>query len=183
MLHGAAAGRLELRRADDGGAVLTGRFPYRTTAVLGRVGGRERRERFAPGALQPAAEVHLLAQHDFARPLASTGAGTLTVRNTARALTFEARIAPAVAQTTHGADALALIAAGEARGLSPGFAVPAGGDEVRAEGDALVRTVKRAELVELSVVTRPAFGEAQVEARNWRPTAAATPRPASWRWR
>lgn len=182
MLHAAPAGGLEVRRADDGGAVLTGRFPYDTTAVLGRFSGRERRETFAAGALRPAGEVHLLAQHDFARPLASTGAGTLTVRNGADGLTFEARIAPAVAETSHARDALALIAAGEARGLSPGFTVPPGGDEVTAAGDALIRTVKRAELVELSIVTRPAFSEAQVEARSWKPTRARAPRPAACRW-
>jgi len=183
MLHAATAGGIEVRRADDGGATIAGRFPYGVEARLGRFGGRERRETFAPGALQSAGEVHLLAQHDFARPLASTRAGSLEIRHSEAALEFEARLSPAVAGTSHARDALALIEAGEATGLSPGFTVAPGGDEVRSDGDALVRTVKRAELVELSVVTRAAFAQAQVEARNWRPMTPAPARPARWRWR
>lgn len=40
-------------------------------------------------------------------------------------------------------------------------------EEDPAEGMALIRTVHQALLYELSVVTRPAYPEAQVEARNW----------------
>ena len=180
MLHAAARGGLELRRRDDGGAELRGRFPYGAEAEL----APGRREVCAARAFGGASgEVHLLAQHDFTRPLASTTAGTLDVQDGDDALTFEARISADVAGTSHGADALALLAAGLAAGLYPGFRVPPGGDDVRQDGPDLVRTVKRAELVELSVVTRPAFAAAQVEARSW---ACATPGPflsPERRWR
>lgn len=185
MLWGAPLDGLELRRAGDGSATLFGRFPYGVEAVLGRVGGREHRERFEAGALEPSGDgVFLLSQHEFARPLASTRAGTLEVRQGDGALEFEARIAPSVAATSYGRDALALVEAGLAVGLSPGFRVPEGGDSVRADGAALVRTVRRAELVELSVVTRPAFDAASVQARSWAVSAPArAERPARLRWR
>jgi phage head maturation protease len=53
------------------------------------------------------------------------------------------------------------------RGLSPGFRVPSGGETIERRGNGLLRRVTRAELFELSTVTRPAFESAQVEARSW----------------
>jgi uncharacterized protein len=39
-------------------------------------------------------------------------------------------------------------------------------------------------LFELSIVTRPAYDEATVEARNWSPSPASISRPSpGWRWR
>ena len=87
-----------------------------------------------------------------------------------------------MAETSHARDALALIGAGLSVGLSPGFRIPPqrtvpdaeeSEDEDPAEGDAIIRTVNAALLYELSVVTRPAYKESQVEARSWavsRPT-------------
>ena len=127
-------------------------------------------------------EIHLLSGHSFDKPLASKHRGSLLLRDTADALSFTATIARAVAETSHGRDALALISAGLAVGISPGFRMPperavprAEAEEVteepnrpdRGEHGALIRTVKQAILVELSVVTRPAYSDATVEARNW----------------
>jgi HK97 family phage prohead protease len=179
MLTGAMSGALELRAETDGGARITGRFPYGAEAEL----APGRREVFAPGSLEPRADAVLLAHHDFARPLASVQAGTLTLRSEAEALILDARIAPEVARTSHGADALALIRAGLAVGLSPGFRVAPGGETVERRGDALLRTVRRAALGEMSIVTRPAFAEAGVEARCWQPPGAARPLHSSSRWR
>ena len=114
-------------------------------------------------------EIHLLVQHDFARPIASTRAGSLDLEHGDDALSFEARIAPEIAETTHGRDALAMILGRLATGLSPAFTVPAGGEEIIADAGGLRRTVRMAELHELSIVTKPANSQAQVEARCWRP--------------
>lgn len=171
MLQGAAYGALEVRAEDDGSVRVSGRFPYGQAAEL----APGRSEVFAPGSLEPRSTVFLLSQHRWETPLASTGAGSLELRSEPDGLAFEARMSPDVAGTTHGRDALALIRSGLAVGLSPGFRVPAGGERVEKRGSGLLRTVTRAELHELSIVTRPAFEAAQVEARSWQ----ATERP--WR--
>ena len=210
MLEAHALGELELRRGGDGSTTLRGRFPYGATAVLSDGGrrGRPRKERFAPRAFayrveSPNEDIHLLVGHDYGKPLASRGAGTLELRDGDDALTFTATITAAIAATSHGSDALALIGAGLAVGLSPGFRIPperavkdaetveqepddgspdANGDPQRG---AIIRTINAALLYELSVVTRPAFPDAQVEARRWAPDrpAPAPARPASFRWR
>ena len=169
MLTAAAQGGLEVRAEDDGGVRLTGRFPFGAEAQL----APGRFEVFAPGSLEPRGNVFLLSQHQFAQPLASTGADTLAVRQAPDGLVFEARLSPEVASTSHGRDAVALIRSGLAVGLSPGFRVPAGGERVERRNGGLLRTVTRAELHELSVVTQPAYEAAQVEARSW----TATERP------
>jgi HK97 family phage prohead protease len=139
---------------------------------------------FAPGALQWRDEVHLLSQHEFARPLAGTRAGTLTLRNSDDALEFEARLSARVLQTQAARDALALVEEGLAAGVSPGFTVAPDGVEVRKAGDGLLRTIRKAELVELSIVTRPAYPAASVSARSWEiVTAPRHDHGARFRWR
>lgn len=157
-------GQIECR-ADGDHTVIAGRFPYGVETEL----ADGRFEVMAPGALQPRADAYLLAGHDFNRPLASRSAGSFTVQSDDEALTFEARIGPEVANTSHGRDALALIRAGLAVGLSPGFRVKPDGVGITQRADGLLRTIRAAELFELSVVTRPAYGAAQVEARSWKP--------------
>lgn len=176
MLWGAKGGSLELRR--EGGATrLLGSFPYQARAALGR--GRE--ETFAPRAfrsrIDAGEEIYLLAGHSFDRPLASRGAGTLELRDGETALEIEARIAPEIAETTHGRDALAMLSAGLATGLSPGFRIAEaeGAERVERSGGGVLRTVNAAELFEVSIVTRPAYDGAQVEARRWSPNAAEPP--------
>jgi uncharacterized protein len=206
ILFGAGEGGLELRRAADGSSTLTGRFPYGAVAVLSDGGrnGRPRKESFASRAFayrveDETAEVHLLVGHDFAKPLASRGAGTLRLVDSDQALTFSATILPTIAETSHGRDALALLSAGLAVGLSPGFRMPPAravppeqAERIeeepmrpeRGEQGALIRTILQALLFELSIVTRPAYDEATVEARNWSPSPASISRPSpGWRWR
>jgi len=193
ILFGASESGLELRRAADGSTRLSGRFPYGKVAVLSDGGrnGRPRKEQFGPRAFGyrveiPTEEIHLLVGHDFGKPLASRGAGTLLLTDSDDALTFQATIAPAIAETSHGRDALAMIGAGLAVGLSPGFRMPPAravppeqAERIeeepvrpeRGEHGAIIRTILAALLYELSIVTRPAYDEAQVEARNWSPLA------------
>lgn len=207
MLHGGHAGVLELRADGDGAQRLAGRFPYGKRAVLSDGGrkGRPRKEVIASRAFawrveRPEEDIHLLVGHSYDKPLASRGAGTLNVADGDDALTFEAVITPAIAATTHARDALAMIGAGLTIGLSPGFrmpperAVPAEEAETIEEEPhdpendmhrAIIRTINAALLYELSVVTRPAYPEAQVEARDWQP-ATRPARPAltgAYRWR
>ena len=193
MLWAPANGGLSVRAEGDGSRVITGTFPYGVTATLsdgGRNGGRPRKERFKARAFSfrvddPEADINLLVGHDFAKPLASKLTGSLSLTDADDALTFEARVAADVADTSHGRDALALINAGLAVGLSPGFRIPPQRaveeaetveDEDPAEGDAIIRTVNQALLYELSIVTRPAYKESQVEARSWALSRPATRR-------
>ncbi|ROO30417.1 hypothetical protein SAOR_00830 [Salinisphaera orenii MK-B5] len=181
MLFAPINGGLELRAEADGSHTIAGRFPYGTLAEL----GRGRRETFAPGAFTLQDDVHLLAGHDYNRPLASRRSGSLTLTDADDGLAFEARISADVADTSHGRDTLALVRAGLSVGLSPGFRVRPNGERVERRSGGLLRTVHGADLFELSVVTRPAYDSAQVEARSWQPENPAGSRsvPAAWRWR
>jgi len=196
MLHGGLEGsELELRAAGNGRRRIRGRFPYNSKAVLSDGGrtGRPQKEQFAPGAftysLKAPTDIHLLFGHSFDKPLASKNNGTLTFDDTDDALTFDADIVPEVAETSYARDLFSLIAAGLVLGLSPGFripppsAVPADEAEKVEEEDpnigrALIRTIFAAILFELSIVTRPAYDQAQVEARNWQPSAGGVLLPA-----
>lgn len=166
MLHGASTDFHEVRAGPDGtGRVLSGRFFYGAEAVL----GDGRREVFAPRAFRSRVEagenVFLLAGHDPERPLASVEAGSLTLRDGDDALHFEARIEPS---TSWARDAVAALDAGLTKGLSPGFRVRPGGDTVtRAAEGGLRRTIRAADLFEISVVTAPAYDAAQVALRSW----------------
>lgn len=175
MLWGGVAdgGALELRRETDGGVRLRGRFPYgqETTLAKGRA------ERFAARAfaarIDAGEDIHLLAQHDYSQPLASRAAGTLTLRDTDQALELEAVITPDMAQASWARDFIAAQGAGLIRGLSPGFRVPPGGEVIERRGDGVLRTVRAADLMELSAVTVPAYPAAQIEARNWNAAPSA----------
>ena len=127
-----------------------------------------RREIIAPRAfaarIEAGGEIHLLFGHDYDKPLASRAAGTLKLTDTASSLIVEAQVDSG---TTWARDFLAAHASGLIRGLSPGFRVGDGGELVERRGPDLLRTVTRAELFELSAVTRPAYPQAQIEARAW----------------
>lgn len=172
MLWGGHAGSLELR-AEGGATRLTARFPYgrETEIAAGRlevIAPRAFRERVERGE-----EIHLLAGHDFNRPLASRSAGTLSVTDGDDALVIEAQIEPA---TSWARDFLAAHGAGLVRGLSPGFRVTPGGERIERRGAGIMRTITGADLFEVSAVTRPAYSEAQIEARNWQPVGEVAER-------
>ncbi len=213
MLWGGHEGGLELRKRASGALALHGRFPYGVPAVLSDGGrtGRPRKEIIAPRAFAyrintPSKhggkkDIHLLAGHDYGKPLASVRSGTLDIMDSDEALTFIATITEELQSVSYVQDILAAIAAGLAVGISPGFRLPpkravAEPERVEDEGfdpendahNAIIRTVLQALLYELSIVTRPAYPTAQIEARNWK---AIEPRPthrpgsidAARRWR
>jgi hypothetical protein len=80
-------------------------------------------------------------------------------------------------------------------GISPGFRIPperavANAEKVEEEdpalGIALIRYIFAALLYELSIVTRPAYPEAQVEARSWEASSGGVVLPkkrGAYRWR
>lgn len=176
-------GELELRAARKGRRRLRGRFPYKKRAVLsdgGRKGGRPQKEEFMPGAFSHSInsteqDQHLLVGHSFDAPLASKNTGTLTFDDTPEALTFDAEITEAIADTSYGSDILKQIDSGLSVGISPGFRIPPpravakpevftdeGHEPARGMHNALIRSIFAAILFELSVVTRPAYKEASV---------------------
>lgn len=205
MLWGAETGALELRREGDGSVRLRGSFPYGKVAVLSDGGrsGRPRKEIIEPRAFayrveRSAEDIHMLVGHSYDRPLASRGAGTLLLRDTDDLLLIEATIGAEMQRAQYVQDFLSGLAAGLVTGLSPGFRIPperavADAEEIEQEEidegrgmfGALIRRVKSALLYEISAVTRPAYTEAQIEARNWTPAAALVRRPVhpAARWR
>lgn len=195
--HGIQTGALDVRMRRGGGKIVQGSFPYRSRAVTSD-GGRNRRpekEEFAENAFafrvnDSQAEIHFLSGHRYDKPLASKLNGTLSLRDTPKALEFEANILPEIADTSHGRDALALLAAGLAVGISPGFRIPPeravpreeaeefideGTNPDAGEFNARIRIIRQALLYELSLVTMPAFKDAQAEARALQQCATPTP--------
>ena len=180
MLWAATSGAIEIR-AEGGTTRLRGSFAYGAETIL----AEGRAEVFAPGAFRGriADDALLLYGHDFDRPLASRAAGSLDLTDDDTGLHLEARVEGA---TTWARDVLAAHAAGLVRGISPGFKVPPGGDRVERRGAGLLRTVTAADLIEISIVTRPAYSSAQIEARAWQPgdnTVNAGMTRALARWR
>lgn len=197
---------LELRAAGaDGSRRLHGRFPYGKRAVLSDGGrtGRPRKEVIQPRAFayrveKPEEEIHLLVGHSYDKPLASKKAGTLLLKDSDDALTFEAIITPEVQRTSWWQDWSASFDAGLIMGISPGFRIPPkravpeaetvedeGHDPERGAHNAIIRNIWAALLYELSFVTRPAYDETEVEARSWEKSTGGviTPKRGAYRWR
>lgn len=190
LLFGDQCGDLEVRRSQDGKRRLKGRFPYGKRAVLSDGGrtGKPRKEAIAPRAFayrveKPDEDIHLLVGHSYDRPLASRAAGTLHLKDADDALTFEAIISPEMEKVSWVQDILAAISANLVVGISPGFRIPpqrAVKDAEKIEEEehnpqrgmfgAIIRTIFQALLYEISLVTRPAYSETQVEMRNWTPS-------------
>ena len=182
LRHGIIAGDLEEVRARGGKRRLRGRFPYGKKATLsaGGRGRRPRKEIIAPRAFEfavtdPEREIHLLVGHSFDQPLARKGNGSLVLQDSDEALIFEAEITEEIQQSTFWTNFWAAFQSGLMVGLSPGFripppeAVPDADEEVEedpAEGEAIIQIVRHAVLFELSMVTRPAYDETEVEARS-----------------
>ena len=109
--------------------------------------------------------------HDFGKPVASRQSGTLTIKDSAEAGTFEARLPDDPPSWV--TDMEKAVGAGIMLGLSPGFTVPALSVVPDAEvlepepgnPSVQVRRINHAVLRELSVVTSPAYLDAAVDLR------------------
>ena len=181
VFSGCWPGNLEVRQQPDGSAAVSGSFPYESTATISDR-GRVRKERFARGAFAYSVSgagsderLDLLVGHDFDKPLASRQAGTLEVQETPDALTFEAALPADAEQPTWMRDALLAAKGGLLQGVSPGFVIPPASAvpdavtlvperEVRQE--TMVRVIRQAVLYELSLVTRPAYADSDIDVRQ-----------------
>lgn len=175
MYWGGHIGGLELRNSTDGVSVLSGKFPYAVATTLLDSGNTVHKEQIAPRAfsrrIESGEDIHFLSGHDQEKPIASRSAGTLTLAESDNELTFEARISQDMQAVSWVRDLLTAIGAGLVRGISPGFRVPteANAERIETQPGAILRTIQRADLFELSAVTRPAYPQAQIEARSWTP--------------
>jgi HK97 family phage prohead protease len=125
--------------------------------------GRNFVERIAPGAfgetLASGGDVKLYYNHDSSMPLARTRSGTLKLRSDRQGLAFEASLP----ETTLGNDVRELLARGDLSGeMSFGFFV----EEDSWNKNRTERLVKRAKLVEISVVQDAAYPQTSSSLRS-----------------
>ncbi|MCY3701495.1 MAG: HK97 family phage prohead protease [Rhodospirillales bacterium] len=117
--------------------------------------------------------VDILAGHDFDKPLGSLRGGA-TITSSREALEFDVELPDESAQPSYMRDTVLQIESGLAGGISPGFRVPPKGTVPDAEtlepepgNEAVqVRVIREAVLVELSIVTRPAYSATGVDVRE-----------------
>jgi HK97 family phage prohead protease len=126
-------------------------------------GGRKFTERIAPGAfnetLSSGADVKLYYNHDASMPLARTRSGTLTLKSDRNGLAFTASLP----ETTLGNDVRALIERGDLSGeMSFGFVVA----EDSWNKNRTERLVKRAQLIEVSIVQDAAYPQTSSSLRS-----------------
>jgi HK97 family phage prohead protease len=119
-------------------------------------------ERIAPGAfkrsLQSRNDVKLLWNHDSGEPLASTRSGTMRLFEDSKGLRVEAELAP----TTRGKDLSILMERGDIDKMSFGFNVQS--DSWSPDGN--IRTLESVRLLEVSIVTFPAYESSVAQVRS-----------------
>lgn len=159
-------GNMEVRRV-DGVPTIAGYaavFNRQSVMLYGY------REAIVPGAFADSlmGDIRALWQHDSTQVLGRTKAGTLRLWEDNDGLAFE--LQPPDTQT--GRDAVTLIERGDVDQMSFGFNVPAGGDTWAETDDGTpLRMLRKADLVEISPVTFPAYPDTAVgilrEAPDW----------------
>lgn len=167
---------LEYRQS---GRTLSGEFRYGELATISDR-GEVRKETIDPGAFSFAIEdrgreISLLSGHDFGQPLASKRTGSLLLDDDARGLKFRATLPPENRQPTWMRDAVLSVQAGLVGGISPAFRVPPASAVPDAEvledepgnPGVKIRRIRAAVLFELSLVTRPAYPNTEVDIRQF----------------
>lgn len=125
-------------------------------------------------ALRQAVErrnVHILSGHSYDKPLGDLKSGSAKITSTAAAVAFEVDLPDDM--PTYFADTVRMVQAGLAGGVSPGFRVPPSTAVANAEvfepepgnPGVRVRVINQAVLHELSIVTRPAYSDTEIDAR------------------
>ena len=117
--------------------------------------------------------VHILAGHSYDKPLGDMLRSGARVTSTKDAIDFEIDLPDVADMPGYMKDTIAMIRSGLIGGISPGFRVPPKG--VVPNGERLepepgnpavqVRVIENAVLSELSIVTRPAYSETDVDVR------------------
>jgi HK97 family phage prohead protease len=121
------------------------------------------REIIAPGAFSQSlttADVRAYYGHDRQRLLGRSSAGTLRLKEDAKGLAVEIDLP----DTTDGRDVGELIARGDITGMSFGFIVTH--DEWDMTGTVDTRTIHQVELLEVSVVSEPAYEGTSIALRS-----------------
>ena len=160
------------------GRHLVGKFGYGSTAVI-RDRGAIRKERIRPRAFRfsidsPGHDIDLLRGHSFDHPLGSKLAGSLVLADTVSGVEFDAELPPENRQPSWMVDTVLAVRSGLVRGISPGFRVPPtsavpNAVEIvpeRGNPDVMVREISEGVLYELSLVTRPAYEDTEVDIRQ-----------------
>ena len=149
---------LEVRAEEGARPVIRGHAALFNSKSVYMMGFRETIE---PGAFQESlgGDVRALWQHDTARVLGRTKAGTLKLWEDDLGLAFE--ILPP--DTQDGRDAVTLIHRGDVDQMSFGFNVPKGGDSWSEDEDGIpLRSLRTVSLMEISPVTWPAYPDTGV---------------------
>ena len=111
----------------------------------------------------------LLVGHDYNRTVGDMRSGTLKVTHTAEAVELEAQLPADGDMPSWVRDAVLAVKAGQLRGVSPGFQVPAKGGErlIPEPGNpgVMIREIQDAVVFEYSLVARPAYSGTDVDAR------------------
>lgn len=111
-------------------------------------------------ALAERVDVRALAEHDPRRVLGRTRSGTLRLSADTRGLAFDVELP----RTTYADDLLALVARGDVAGASFGFVARRDQWSKTADGG-LRREVLDADLIEISVVSEPAYPQTSAATR------------------
>lgn len=160
---------IDCRDAEDGAprTIAGSAMPYRSDANI----GGWFIERFEPGAFTKALveyDQRALVGHDYGRVIGRRKAGTLRFNDTDTALTFEVDLP----DNTEGRDLAVSIDRGDISGVSVRFKSIV--EEWDESGDIPIRTVKEAEIFEISVVAIPAYDETDVALRSHQAATKAT---------
>ena len=154
---------LELR-AEAGSDPVIGGYAARWNSPSKDLGGFV--ETILPGAFKASLasprEVRVLVSHDPQKLVARTGNKSLKVWEDDKGLRFEATVPAGV---SYADDLLGLMQRGLFSKCSFGFLTPRGGDTFETVGGKTTRTIKTADLYEISVVATPAFDATNVSIR------------------
>ena len=151
-------GRLEIRETPDGPSRIVGRAVLYGELSLDLGGWREI---IVPGAFDVAdKDIRSLWQHDSSMVLGRTTAGTMTLTVDERGIYPD--ITPP--NTTWAQDAMVSMKRGDVSGFSFGFMVDE--DNWVVTGREIVRQVLRAQLIEVSPVTFPAYPTTSAQVRD-----------------
>ena len=175
--YAAFEGNLEIRQF-GGARSIVGTFHYGTTGTVSDRGS-VRKESFASRAFrfaideQPDRKIDILVGHDFGKPVASRQNGTLSIADSAEAVTFTATLPEEALTPSWVLDVEKAIANGTMVGLSPGFRVPPKSVVPNAERlipepgnpGVQIRLINDAVLREFSTVTNSVYDDAVVELR------------------
>ena len=117
--------------------------------------------------------IHILSGHSYDKPMGDMLRSGARVTSTREAVEFDIELPDESNQPSYMRDTIAMIRSGLIGGISPGFRVPPkavvpNGERLEPEPGnpaVQVRVIENAVLSELSIVTRPAYSETDIDVR------------------